>query len=236
MTEAQWERTYHGWVTGPDPDALLHAQVFFDSRPLLGAGEGWEDMTRRVHDTAMGSARGSRRLHTHLAALATFREPPIGFFRGLVVERSGEYARMLDIKRGGTAAVVQMARLYAITAGADEVSDGEGHAFILDQFERALAGRRLLAHFAQMETSFLSQLYADVRGQRYRFRDKDVVDTFALERRHMERMGTYPRGEDLRLARVRERYNLPEYGNHNALIDAIACAELYLAPTAGVNR
>lgn len=125
MTEAQWERTYHGWVTAPDPDALLHAQVFFDSRPLFGAGEGWEDMARRVHDTAMGSARGSRRLHTHLAALATFREPPIGFFRGLVVERSGEYARMLDIKRGGTAAVVQMARLYAITAGADEVSTVE---------------------------------------------------------------------------------------------------------------
>lgn len=118
----------------------------------------------------------------------------------------------------------------------DVARDGEGHAFILDQFERALAGRRLLAHFAQIETSFLFQLYADVRGQRYRFRDKDVVDTFALERRHMERMGTYPRGEDLRLARVRERYNLPEYGNHNALIDAIACAELYLALTAGVNR
>ena len=48
----------------------------------------------------------------------------------------------------------------------------------------------------------------------------------------MERMATYPRGEDLRLARVRQRYGLPAYRNHNALTDAVACAELYLALTA----
>ena len=38
-----------------------------------------------------------------------------------MVERSGEYADTLDVKKGGTAAVVQMARLYAITAGVGEV-------------------------------------------------------------------------------------------------------------------
>lgn len=120
MTEEQWNRTFHSWVTAPDPNALLHAQVFFDFRPIFGSGEGWREMATRVRDSALVSAHGSRRLHTHLAALATFREPPIGFFRGLVVERSGDYASTLDIKRGGTAAVVQMARLYAITAGVNE--------------------------------------------------------------------------------------------------------------------
>lgn len=125
MTEAQWDRTFHGWVTAPEPDALLHAQVFFDVRPVAGWGEGWEEMVQRVHHAALLSAKGSRRLHTHLAALATFREPPIGFFRGLVVERSGDYARTLDIKRGGLAAVVQLARLYAITAGVGEVNTVE---------------------------------------------------------------------------------------------------------------
>lgn len=121
MTEAEWDRTFHSWVTAPDPNALLHAQVFFDFRAIFGAGEGWQDMATRVRDAALVSARGSRRLHAHLAALATFREPPIGFFRGFVVERSGDYASTLDVKRGGTAAVVQMARLYAITAGVGEV-------------------------------------------------------------------------------------------------------------------
>lgn len=121
MTVSQWVSTFHGWVTAPDPNALLHAQVFFDFRAIAGAGDGWREMADRVRKAVLSSAHGSRRLHTHLAALATFREPPIGIFRGFVVERSGDYAATLDIKRGGTAAVVQMARLYALTAGVDEV-------------------------------------------------------------------------------------------------------------------
>ncbi|MCG7272755.1 DUF294 nucleotidyltransferase-like domain-containing protein [Corynebacterium afermentans] len=148
MTESEWGRTFHGWGTAPKPDALLHAQVFFDFRAVFGFGEGWEDMAARVRSGALASAHGSRRLHTHLAALATFREPPVGFFRGFVLERSGDYAHTLDIKRGGTAAVVQMARLYAIAAGVDEVDtiarlggaaggpvSAKGAANLLDAYE-----------------------------------------------------------------------------------------------------
>ena len=83
-----------------------------------------------------------------------------------------------------------------------------------------------------METGFIDALHKRVYAKRFRLREDEVVDTLSLERRHMERKATYPRGEDLRLARVRSRYNLPEYGNHNALTDALACAELYLALTA----
>lgn len=128
MTVTQWVRTFHGWVTAPDPNALLHAQVFFDFRAIAGAGDGWHDMADTVRKAALSSAHGSKRLHTHLAALATFREPPIGIFRGFVVERSGEYAATLDIKRGGTAAIVQMARLYALTAGVDGIDQVETSA------------------------------------------------------------------------------------------------------------
>ena len=125
MTQAQWERTFHRWVTAPDPDALLHAQVFFDFRTVFASDDAARGAAREVRESALVYAHGSRRLHTHLAGLATFREPPIGFFRGLVVERGGEYASTLDVKRGGTAAVVQMARLYAIVAGVGEVATRE---------------------------------------------------------------------------------------------------------------
>lgn len=33
----------------------------------------------------------------------------------------------------------------------------------------------------------------------------------------------------LRLAHCRQRYNLPDYEAHNALVDALSCAELFLA-------
>ena len=118
----------------------------------------------------------------------------------------------------------------------DVARDGKDPAEVLDAFERAFERRKLLAHFAQMETGFIGQLFSDVRGERWRLREDEVVDTMTMERRHMERMGTYPRGEDLRLARVRQRYGLPYYGNHNALTDAIACAEVYLAIEANRRR
>lgn len=115
MTASQWEDTFHQWVRAPEPDALLHAQTFFDFRPIHGEAE----LATAVHAHAVDMAVSARRMHAHLAALAATREPPLGFFRGLVVERSGEYVNTLDIKKGGTAAIVQMARLFALTEGVE---------------------------------------------------------------------------------------------------------------------
>ncbi|SDS15840.1 exonuclease domain-containing protein [Corynebacterium timonense] len=129
------------------------------------------------------------------------------------------------------AQVGDSATLHGVT-DQDIAARGVDLAVILEELQRALDGRYLLAHFAQMETGFISHALRRALGVRRRFHPAEVVDTFALERRHMERMGTYPRGEDLRLARVRERYGLPAYRNHDAVTDAIACAELYLALTA----
>lgn len=123
--------------------------------------------------------------------------------------------------------VGQSATVHMLTdaALADGVPLGDG----IDRLLAALDGRALLAHFAALEVSFLSAACDRLKAARP---DLAVVDTFALERRHMERCGTYPRGEDLRLPRVRRRYHLPTYPNHDALTDALACAELYLAQTA----
>ena len=106
------------------------------------------------------------------------------------------------------------------------IDAGEELESAMEQLRQAVQGRALLAHFSALEVGFIEAASRAVFGERPRL---SVVDTFALERRHMERMGTYPRGEDLRLPRVRERYGLPRYGSHNALSDALACAELYLA-------
>lgn len=117
QTASQWEDTFHSWVTAPNADALLHAQTFFDFRAIHGdlvLGE-------RVHAAAVRMGHGSTRLHAHLATLAAHREPPLTFFRGLVVDRSGDYANTLNVKKGGTAGIVQMARLFAVSAGIEAV-------------------------------------------------------------------------------------------------------------------
>ncbi|RNE48340.1 exonuclease domain-containing protein [Corynebacterium alimapuense] len=114
----------------------------------------------------------------------------------------------------------------------DEIAAGVDPKEALTQFLEALQGRAMLAHFAPMETGFISAACQESFGAGL---NVPIVDTFSIERRHMERMGTYPRGEDLRLARVRQRYGLPSYRNHNALTDALACAEQYLAHRASLS-
>lgn len=113
MTVAQWQHSFSTWVAAPQPDSVLQAQVFFDMRTVSGDNA----LTEAVHTHALNAARPAKRFHAHLAALAARREPPLGFFRGFVVDRSGQYAKTLDIKKGGSAGVVQMARLYAVAAG-----------------------------------------------------------------------------------------------------------------------
>ncbi|AGF72312.1 DUF294 nucleotidyltransferase-like domain-containing protein [Corynebacterium halotolerans] len=114
---SQWEDTFHTWVTAPEADALLHAQTFFDFRAIHGD----RTLADAVHASAVNMGQGSRRLHAHLASLAARREPPLTFFRGLVVDRSGQYANTLNVKKGGTAGIVQMARIFAISAGIEAV-------------------------------------------------------------------------------------------------------------------
>lgn len=113
MTVSQWQQTFHEWITAPQPEALLYAQIFFDMRLVHGSRE----LADHVHLSAVEAAQGSQRLHAQLAALAVRSDPPLGVFRGLVVDRKGDYARTLHIKAGGTAALVQIARLYGIVAG-----------------------------------------------------------------------------------------------------------------------
>ena len=59
----------------------------------------------------------------HLAKQATANEPPLGFFRGLVLEKAGDHKDTLDIKRGGIEAVVELlARAHALSVGSPAVN------------------------------------------------------------------------------------------------------------------
>lgn len=93
----------------------------------------------------------------------------------------------------------------------------------------ALRGRALLAHHAKIETDFLAAACRAEFGAAPEFL---VVDTLWLGQEYLERtIEAIPRGH-LRLFSLRDRFRLPRYKAHDALIDAIACAELYLALTA----
>ena len=110
----------------------------------------------------------------------------------------------------------------------DDLAAGRPLAEVLAELRAALSGRVLLAHYAPFDLAFLEAGFRSV-GERP-LRPPDVC-TMELQRRLLARNGEPPSGA-LRLWRARERYGLPPARAHDALGDALACAELYLAQVA----
>ncbi|MFC7726535.1 DUF294 nucleotidyltransferase-like domain-containing protein [Nocardioides sp. GCM10028917] len=115
LTVPQWRAHFADWSREPRPDAVLHTAVFHDMRHLAGD----RDLTERVHLASLTTA--SPRLLGHLSRQALAMRPPLGFFRGLVLERHGDHRDTLDIKRP-ISAVVQLARIHALRSGSPALS------------------------------------------------------------------------------------------------------------------
>jgi len=111
----EWRRHFAAWSAEPEPESAMHAGIFHDMRHLAG-DPGLTEKVRRV-----AASFTSPRLIGHLGARALRMSPPLGFFRGFVLERGGEHRDTLDIKRG-IAAVVQLARVHALHAGSSALS------------------------------------------------------------------------------------------------------------------
>ena len=115
LTVPQWRARFADWSREPQPDAVLHTAVFHDMRHLAGD----RGLTEQVHLASVTTA--SPRLVGHLSRQALSMRPPLGFFRGLVLERHGEHRDTLDIKRP-ISALVQLARIHALRSGSPALS------------------------------------------------------------------------------------------------------------------
>ena len=87
-------------------------------------------------------------------------------------------------------------------------------------------GSLLIAHHAPLDLRFLEQAILKQRAQKCRFL---AIDTLHIEQSRLLRKQSIIKEGELRLGNCRSRYNLPYYEGHNALIDALACAELLQA-------
>ncbi|UJF17717.1 3'-5' exonuclease [Vibrio sp. SS-MA-C1-2] len=88
-----------------------------------------------------------------------------------------------------------------------------------------LNGRVAIVHGSVIEKQFLESYFKQLGF------DSALpiiwVDTLLFEKSFLQLIGSKD-PTDLRLSMVRERYDLPSYSNHHALIDAVSTAELFI--------
>jgi len=108
----------------------------------------------------------------------------------------------------------------------ERARQGEPLHRIIEQLLEQMTGRILLVHYANVEKNFLNAVFQQLFTTRLPMM---IADTLDIEQSYLLRHQQSITQKQLRLFNLRRQYNLPRYNAHNALEDAIATAELFLA-------
>ena len=108
----------------------------------------------------------------------------------------------------------------------DDLLKAEPIKDIMNRFLSVAAGKVLVFHNAKLDMAFIDTYCLKSYGARSY---SVVVDTLQLEKRKFHRSNKLIENGALRLFSCRQRYGLPDYPAHDALVDAIATAELFSA-------
>lgn len=106
-----WMRLFKSWVQSPEPQAILEAAIFFDFRIVYGTLS-----LDPIEEIIVESGEYDLFLAQLARAALRFR-PPLGFF-GRIRQKDG----LVDLKEGGIAPIVGLARVYALEAGSQSRS------------------------------------------------------------------------------------------------------------------
>jgi DNA polymerase-3 subunit epsilon len=110
---------------------------------------------------------------------------------------------------------------------------GQALATVVEALLKALAGKVMLVHFARIEKQFLTEACYELYGMAPTF---PMIDTLVLAKRRLDKRDVAYDPSELRLTNLRHKFKLPEHHAHNALNDAIATAELFMAQMSKANK
>jgi CBS domain-containing protein len=113
-----WKTCFTDWIDNPEPEALLHASIFFDLEGIYGD----TGLAGQLKQLILEKAPDSPRFLACLARNALLRKPPLGFFRKFVLEHDGKHRKTFNLKRRGAAPISDLARVHALACGAVPVN------------------------------------------------------------------------------------------------------------------
>ena len=113
-----WQGYFTDWVTQPEPQALLNSCVFFDLATVYGDSSLLQDVRRNM----LAQTQSNTLFLAHLSRNALLQKPPLGFFRDFVLIHDGNNKKGLDLKHNGLAPIINLARIYALAEGIEDVN------------------------------------------------------------------------------------------------------------------
>lgn len=127
-----WATLFADWIERGDPQALLHASIFFDFRGIFGN----RALATALREDVVARAQRTPRFLKQMSDNALRNRPPAG---GMLEALLGDAASApVDLKLNGTVPFVDAARIWALAAGVQETGTAE-------RFKRLVEVGRLAA-------------------------------------------------------------------------------------------
>ena len=149
LSLADWQWQFTQWIDHGSPDALLHASIFFDFRPLAGDAAPALALRAWLNRAAQ---KNPRFLH-QMAGNALRNRPPLGLVRDFVLSENDAHPHTIDLKLNGAMSFVDAARIFALAAGSPQTNTAKrlrdaAHALNIPDTELADWNRAF--HFLQL--------------------------------------------------------------------------------------
>jgi CBS domain-containing protein len=110
---SKWKSYFSEWIIRPNEEAILSSTIFFDFRPVAGNLGLGERLSLHIFE----EIQKKKIFLNFLAKNALMNPPPLGFFKGFVVEKSGEQKNNFDIKSRAMMPLADLARLLVLSHG-----------------------------------------------------------------------------------------------------------------------
>lgn len=149
---ADWKARFSRWIRAPEPRALMLANIFFDLRPVVGE----EALGDALVEHIFAEIKTERGFLPFFADSALHNPPPLSFFRGIMVERSGAHADSFDIKARAMMPLADAARVLVYDLGLDPRGDTTANRF--RRIGAAEPGRAKLAEEAAQAYEILMRI------------------------------------------------------------------------------
>ncbi len=121
---AGWQSAFSNWITQPSTKALMHASIFFDLRPIHHS-DGAEGLFDALQTNILQHAAENTIFLQMMTSNALDLTPPIGFFKQLVIDHSGEHRNTFDVKLRGMMPITDIARIHSLANGVTAVNTRE---------------------------------------------------------------------------------------------------------------